>query len=172
MTAAHPRMLLLALGTTLALALAACAAGSSPPAAPHETERAEILMLDGRILDWRREMGLEPTPRENWVQIFYDAPGKHIAQSTAPVPELCRDTCTLADYICDAAENICRIADDLKDDDWARRKCANSKASCVEARQKCTTCSARAAEPRPAQTRPQATPPTPTQTQTTPADPQ
>jgi hypothetical protein len=137
----------LTLVTAAGLALGACAASNANPSSPHETERNEILMLDGRILDWRREMGLEPTPRENWVQIFYDAPGKHIEPtSAAPVPELCRDTCTLADYICDAADNICRIADDLRDDDWARRKCANSKASCVEARQKCTTCS-RKAEP-------------------------
>ncbi len=127
--------------------VAACGTGRASPSSPHETERNEILMLDGRILDWRREMGLEPTPRENWVQFFYASPGKRIAEaSQRPVPELCRDTCTLADYICDAADNICRIADDLKDDDWARRKCANSKASCVEARQKCTTCS-RKAEP-------------------------
>jgi hypothetical protein len=127
-----------------ALTLAACAAGGAAPSSPHETQRNEILMLDGRILDWRREMGLEPTPRENVVQFFYEAPGKHVAEpATRQVPELCRDTCTLADYICDAADNICRIADDLKDDDWARRKCANSKASCVEARQKCTTCSRR-----------------------------
>jgi len=137
----------LTLATVAALALAACAAGGASPSSPHETQRNEILMLDGRILDWRREMGLEPTPRENWVQIFYDSPGKRIAVPPSnQVPELCRDTCTLADYICDAADNICRIADDLKDDDWARRKCANSKASCVEARQKCTTCS-RKAEP-------------------------
>jgi hypothetical protein len=133
----------------LVLALAASACGArAVPSSPHETERNEILMLDGRILDWRREMGLEPTPRETWVQIFYDAPGKHIADaSTQPVPEPCRDTCTLADYICDAADNICRIADDLRDDDWARRKCANSKASCVEARQKCTTCAKKAPAP-------------------------
>jgi hypothetical protein len=137
-----------AIALAFVLGLTACAAGTTPPSSPHETERNEILMLDGRILDWRREMGLEPTPRENWVQIFYDAPGKRIAESApGPVPELCRDTCTLADYICDAADNICRIADDLKDDDWARRKCANSKASCVEARQKCTTCSRKAAPP-------------------------
>jgi hypothetical protein len=135
----------------LAAAAAACAGSGAVPSSPHETERNEILMLDGRILDWRREMGLEPTPRENWVQIFYDSPDKHVAEaSQLPVPELCRDTCTLADYICDASGNICRIADDLKDDDWARRKCANAKASCVEARQKCTTCSRRA-EPTPAQ---------------------
>ena len=147
--------------------LAACAAGGAAPASPHETQRNEILMLDGRILDWRREMGLEPTPRENWVQIFYDSPQKHIAQATQQaIPELCRDTCTLADYICDAADNICRISDDLRDDDWARRKCANSKASCVEARQKCTTCSRRAV--------PQATPPAsaPAPRETPLADPQ
>ena len=146
-TRAIARRLTLATLALSALALAACAAGGASPSSPHETQRNEILMLDGRILDWRREMGLEPSPRENWVQLFYESPGKHItAPSSNQVPELCRDTCTLADYICDAADNICRIADDLKDDDWARRKCANSKASCVEARQKCTTCS-RKAEP-------------------------
>ena len=141
------RAIALSLTLACAAALGACAAGGAAPSSPHETQRNEILMLDGRILDWRREMGLEPTPRQTVVQFFYDAPDRHIAAPVSQrVPELCRDTCTLADYICDAADNICRIADDLKDDDWARRKCANSKASCVEARQKCTTCS-RKAEP-------------------------
>jgi hypothetical protein len=136
-----------ALLTLLALAvLAGCGAARSggapagmPPGA--STGRDEILMLDGKILDWRREMGLEPAPPDTLWKKFWNSPRTPIAaQPLADVPDACRDVCTLADYICQAADDICRIAAELGDDEWARRKCANAKASCAEGRQRCSDC--------------------------------
>jgi hypothetical protein len=58
------------------------------------------------------------------------------------VPETCNDVCSLADAICDNAEQICILADELgKQDTWAQGKCASAKASCRDAKKKCCGCS-------------------------------
>src|SRR5204862_6889849 len=50
-----------------------------------------------------------------------------------PTTKTCQDTCSLKEGICDNAESICRIADDLDGDPWADGKCKSAKASCKEA---------------------------------------
>jgi hypothetical protein len=52
-------------------------------------------------------------------------------------PATCQDSCTLSDHICENAELICKIADELGKHDRAQEKCTSSKASCREAKQKC-----------------------------------
>lgn len=60
-----------------------------------------------------------------------------------PPPEpspSCTDVCNLAEAICDNAGDICRIADELADDYWAKEKCRSAKASCKEAKEHCCGC--------------------------------
>lgn len=134
------RRLVVALAV-LASALSACAARSYP-VVEQEHAQQEIVMLHGKILEWRRELGLGPTPAPRDVDLFYTEPSRAATPGATPmsVPEPCRDVCTLGDYICQAADDICRIAADLPSDDWARRKCASAKASCTEARARCSRC--------------------------------
>jgi hypothetical protein len=132
----------------LVLALAGCAAApapakSAPPGAAMEAgtrgggAHDEIVALDGRILEWRRELGLGPEP---------GAPaGGETMAAPDTVPDRCRDVCILADYICQAADDICRLAGDLPGDAWAQGKCDKARASCGEARGKCADCARGAA---------------------------
>jgi hypothetical protein len=129
-------------------ALVACGASgvssTQPGEAPQQTRaRNEILMLDGKVMEWRREMGLPPEPSDGLLKRFLSRPNAPLAAPPAEVPEQCNDVCILADYICQAADDICRLARDLPEDDWAKGKCAKAKASCAEARHKCTQCAAR-----------------------------
>lgn len=99
----------------LAIRCAACA-GRAPSAYDNrETRKNEILALDTKILDCRRQLGLDAQP----------------AATGSP------DVCGLAEHICKAAEDICRIAGELGDDEWARGKCDAARASCGEARKRC-----------------------------------
>jgi hypothetical protein len=59
---------------------------------------------------------------------------------TAGTSDTCKDTCTLADSICDNAGRICEIAGELVGDAWAAEKCASGKASCDAARERCCGC--------------------------------
>jgi hypothetical protein len=138
----------LALALVLAL-VAACATAPrrTGPGGDTDTARQEIVELSGKILDWRREAGLSPTPAPRVFSLFYDHPAQPVATAGVEVPDTCRDICTLGDYICQAADDICRIAADLPGDEWARRKCATAKASCAEARERCTACVARPPAP-------------------------
>jgi hypothetical protein len=54
--------------------------------------------------------------------------------------ETCSDTCTLADSICDNANDICKIAAELGDDAYAKGKCASGQASCKAAHDRCCGC--------------------------------
>jgi hypothetical protein len=138
------------LGLLVALAglAAACAGRASEPGVPRKSRsHDEILMLHGKILDWRQDMGLLPTPDPRLLRAFAAQPRAHTASRSPsePVPEVCRDTCNLADYICQAADDICRIAAELGDDAWAEDKCASASASCSEARKRCDECAERPA---------------------------
>ena len=52
----------------------------------------------------------------------------------------CKDTCTLADSICDNAESICKIAKELGNDAWATGKCTDGETSCKTAHDRCCGC--------------------------------
>ena len=130
------------------LLLAACAARAPQSAyLNRDIRRNEVLMLDGKILDYRKELGLQPRPSSWLIQQM------HGRRTEAPPSRTsgagCPDVCDLADYICRAQEDICRIADELGDDDWARGKCDSAKASCAEAKKRCTDCPAQSQPARP-----------------------
>jgi hypothetical protein len=138
-------------GRILAIAvvvLAGCAA-SPPPSryAERDIRRDEILMLDGKIMDYRRELGLEPRPVRWMVQMLAGGPPVAAPERRDAAAETggdaCTEVCELTEYICRAQEDICRIAAELgKDDDWAREKCDSAKASCAEAKKRCMECRA------------------------------
>lgn len=71
--------------------------------------------------------------------------GKPVAEARAictppdPPKLLCKDVCKLANSICDNAENICRLAEQL-DEDWARGRCTGATTSCGQAADRCCGC--------------------------------
>jgi hypothetical protein len=109
------------------------------------TKKNEISNLWTQIRGWRLEAGLPVEPRHEDVISVVGTPVKEV-QRVCPeghnVPETCNDVCSLADAICDNAEQICILADELgKQDTWAQGKCASAKASCRDAKKKCCGCS-------------------------------
>lgn len=138
--------------STLALAAAAAALASLaalscgpsrhvPGPTDHQRRSDEIIALDRDIVRWRQELGLAPQPESRWFlvnpKIERDVPWTPAA---GPRSAECRDVCDLARYICDAKDQICRIAGDMGDDVWARHKCEKAKASCREAKKSCRDC--------------------------------
>jgi len=155
-------------GLGLAIAIAACASGSKSAQAPiaagpdasMDPDKQRILNEWNEIGDWRVSKGLARDPLDaltrNDVQALHKSPVSKIRQcppddDAPPKTEACDDVCNLKKDICDNAASICRIADQLGDDAWARNKCNSAKASCKEATEKC--CGCRADE------KPQASPP-------------
>lgn len=126
------------LGALLALAVG-IAASCAGPQRPPDTRRIEISNLSTQIRDWRREAGLQVEPRREDVIGIAKTPMKSVEPVCAAdhsVPPTCGDVCSLADAICDNAEQICILADEL-DDQWSADKCASAKASCREAKKNC-----------------------------------
>lgn len=57
-----------------------------------------------------------------------------------PPGDRCSNLCTLATSICRDQERICRLAQQLPDDDWAANKCTGARASCQAAHDTCCDC--------------------------------
>jgi hypothetical protein len=139
------RLLAAALAVGAVLGWAAACGGPKPSRNPAEltARRNEITALWAQIRDWRREGGMDVEPDEGAVMAM-----KRMSVSTAAracaLPasprKACGDVCDLGDAICDNAESICGIADDLGNDPWARDKCDSAKASCREAQERCCRC--------------------------------
>ncbi len=128
-----------ALAAPLLVALGSCAGVEPSAYVNRDIRRNEILMLDGKIMDYRKQAGLQPRPSSWLIQQMHGGPV--IQPPPRRADSACADSCDLADYICHAQEDICRIADELGDDDeWARAKCDSAKASCTEAKKRCTDC--------------------------------
>lgn len=125
------------------IAVNACGGRQPPPAS--QDKRAEIIALWTQIRDWRHQarMDLDPSPvTMNQIRFKTVKDAEKVCVDNHKVPEKCGDVCLLADDICDNAERICAIADELgKDDDFAQGKCTDAKASCHEGKQKCCGCS-------------------------------
>lgn len=110
-----------------------------------DQRKQEIAMLWAQVRAWRQNAGLrgvEPPAHE-----IIEMQGQPMSSATrvcpAPVEprtDRCADLCSLADAICENAESICRIADELGEDIWARDKCSSAKASCKEAKKECCRC--------------------------------
>ena len=141
------------IGLGLAIAIAACAAGGSSrepaaagPMGDIDSRKQDIQKLWNEIRDWRVDKGMTPDPlidltkRPEIIQSPVSKIRQCPAEESPPKTDECTDVCTLKDDICDHAASICRIANDLGDDDWARGKCNSAKASCKEATEKCCGC--------------------------------
>jgi len=150
-------LIALLLGAGLA-AIVACgssksmSARSAQPAAMAghaDPNRARIEELDAKIGADLAKLNLErpPTPAPTCANPpcpdrMSATPVKPTSDPTCkPGPsEACKDSCTLADSICDSAGRICEIAAELKNDAWAIEKCGSGKASCDVAGERCCGC--------------------------------
>jgi len=135
-----------------------------PPEGPRKQN--EIQTLWTQIRDWRHEAGWDVDPHREDVIAVVGTSVKQVQQvcpENHAVPAACSDVCSLADAICDNAEQICILADELgKQDTWAQDKCTSAKASCREAKKKCCgKCSETKVVP-PQPTSPKTVPPPPT----------
>jgi hypothetical protein len=133
-----------ALGLAAAAMLMSCA-GSAVRRSAYElrdTKHNEILLLHGNIINYRKEMGLADQPNHNLIQRAHMQPVRPSPpEPAADAPAVCQDVCDLADRICEAQEDICKIAQELgPEDTWAQEKCDSAKASCEEARKRCMDC--------------------------------
>lgn len=129
----------LAAAATAALVVA-CAAPKQPAPVktqlpPTTPDREEILDLESEMRQWRVELGLKPSP------VGALAANGAAAEVCEGLTE-CKDSCKLAEAICQNKDRICDIAQRL-DDDWADSKCEDAKRSCSEARQVCDCCEKR-----------------------------
>ncbi|HEU0031331.1 MAG TPA: hypothetical protein VFQ53_11910 [Kofleriaceae bacterium] len=105
-----------------------------------------ITQLWMQIRGFRAEAGMELDPPQA-LELQWRGKTVNEASRVCPdghdVPKACGEVCSLAENICDNAEAICGLADELgKDDRLAQEKCTSAKASCREAKQRCCACSA------------------------------
>ena len=140
-------------GLLLGLALAGFIVGcmTSPPRKleppPPGPERyAKLGLINDlwvQIRDFRRQAGMPLDPPDPLERQFRNVPPAQAkASCSEPEAPTCSDICVLANHICDNAETICKIADELGKDDPAQEKCTSAKASCREATQRCCNCNA------------------------------
>lgn len=128
------------------VALGACAARGAAPSSTWQAaqqRRDEVTALWTQIRDWRRAAQMELEPAGASVLAMapqtVDSAGAVCPDAYVP-PPACDDVCGLADAICENAEVICDIADELAPDPWAEGKCDSAKASCHEAQARCCAC--------------------------------
>jgi len=133
-------VLVLALATVIA---AACARPPHPPTETRLQKLNEITTLWAQIRGWRHEahMDLDPEPgtMHQWSGRSVPEAARVCSQSVRQ-PKRCDDICSIGEAICDNAERICTLADELGNDQLAQDKCTSAKASCREAKQRCCTC--------------------------------
>ena len=106
----------------------------------------EVTALWTQIRQFRAEMNLPLEPSSSMLVEFKNKSVKdaqRVCADNHAVPKPCEDTCTLSGHICDNADLICKIADELGENDRAQEKCTSAKASCREAKQRCCNCSAK-----------------------------
>lgn len=131
-------------GALVASIVAACASNPhSPPEAPAPAsvmpgvspEHAQIQQLWDQIDQIDRQRGSLPPSGPHAMPM---AAGS--AACKRDPSETCTQTCQLSDSICDNAKKICDIAQTLRDDDWAAKKCADANATCDAAAKQCCEC--------------------------------
>jgi hypothetical protein len=145
-----------AVAGALVLAIVACVKAPSPEPEwqRRQAKLNEITALWTQVREWRRELGMELDPSP---QSLFQIRGRKVSEVKKICPnghsvhKTCADVCVLAGHICDNAETICIIADELgKNDQLAQEKCTSAKASCKEAKQRCCDkCSAAPPAPAP-----------------------
>ncbi len=141
-------------GMATGLAIAACAKSTPTQVEPRQPRPVvtpialdEIQIRYTEIRDWRRELGLPTDPplaeRNQARMIPFDVLKQPLCpEYPEPRTSNCQDMCSLADHICENAEEICRIAGDLHGNSWAEEKCSSAKASCKEGKKACCSCCA------------------------------
>jgi hypothetical protein len=154
----------LGLGVSFAFAVAclaaiACGAGaarsSAPPVAPSTYARpevgprdvhAEIEELDRSISAKLARADIPPPVATCSGATCATAMSEPIATpgidpACRPQPgDRCSNRCTLTTSICRDQERICRLAQQLLDDEWAANKCTQARASCQAAQDSCCDC--------------------------------
>jgi len=107
-----------------------------------DTKHNEILTYFGKIIEYRKDMGLSDHPTAREIELHHGRPIEGPpAEPASDASELCLDICDLAERICENQEEICKIAHELGEgDEWAQEKCDSAKASCKEAKRRCTDC--------------------------------
>ena len=129
-------------GAVLGAALASCASQPREPSYAYvDARRDDIRDLWMQIRQWRVEGGMAADPRAHVIRTAGSASVGTLRVCPAdPETDRCRDVCNLKDAICDNAERICGIAEEIGNDPWSAEKCASAKASCKEARERCCRC--------------------------------
>jgi hypothetical protein len=118
----------------VAAGIAACSHAPHPNAAETRMQKLnEITTLWAQIRNWRREA------MSQWRGRTVPEAAR-VCSEPIRVPPRCDDVCSLGDAICDNAERICTLADELGNDHLAQEKCTSAKASCREAKQRCCSC--------------------------------
>jgi hypothetical protein len=138
-----------ALGLALTAVIIACGSRPAMVEPPYIHRQHMLDKMDQRLSEirqWRHErgMGIEPSSVDLLAaQKATVRQAKNVCPDNHAVPKSCSDICILSDDICDNAEAICAIADELgKDDKEGQDRCASGKASCHEAKQRCCDCAA------------------------------
>jgi hypothetical protein len=151
-------MLAVLAGFAIAVAVIACGGPmASKPAEPRSVEhlgsgqtmppgdaRAEIERLSAEI-EQSLGQGAIPAPEPfSASSMDPDPRGVTAIKSVCTPPERptagCADICKIGTHICDNADRICTLADELQPDDWSKGKCEDGKRSCEAGRKKCCEC--------------------------------
>lgn len=123
--------------------VAPAAHGQDAMGPPTQDPRGQIEFYSQQIDAQRKQIGMPETVLQEMSAPPETAP-PHAAQDAschAGASESCHSVCTLSDSICDNAEKICKISDDLGDDEWASGKCMSARSTCADAHKRCCTCS-------------------------------
>jgi hypothetical protein len=168
------RSVIRALGLVVSLALAAaclvalaCGAGSARSSAPTVAPRASAIPevgprdADAEIEELDRSISAKlaraqiPPPVATCsgatCATAMSEPFTTPATDPAcrPTPgDRCSNLCTLATSICRDQERICRLAQQLRDDEWAANKCTRARASCQASHDACCGCMEQRRQPR------------------------
>ena len=112
---------------------------------PGETPRAEIERLSAEIEQNLTQGDVQAPEPFSSQSMEPDPRGVDSIKSVCTPPEQppagCGDICKIGSHICDNAERICILADELQPDDWSKGKCEDGKRSCEAGRKKCCDCS-------------------------------
>ncbi len=136
---------------SLAAVIVACGGRqqTEPPWLSRQRKLDEMDQRLTQIRQWRHERGIPAeAPRERCLDLAPASRPLHQAKNvcrprTTWCRRACGEICTLSDDICDNAEAICALADELgKDDKEGQARCASGKASCHDAKQRCCDCAA------------------------------
>lgn len=139
----------IAVGLALAALVLSCAVNSRRVDTELQTridKMNEITQLWVEIRRDRGDLGMPLDPSPSTEMMFRDKPvqdARRVCPDNHAVPTVCTDTCNISDHICENAELICKIADELGKNDRAQEKCTSGKASCREAKQRCCNCSSK-----------------------------